>query len=427
MRLPWAKSSGLHAAGGQVEQRAWVGPEITIGDPALAEFMGLAGQNDAGIILTDKSALGFTAYYRAVEIVAGTIGTLPMPTYRDTDELQADGDPKRERVPSFLDNPGGTWLTPFEWKHLVIVHLMTRGNAYLLHIFNAAGSIMALFPIAPGLVVVSWGKVKDAAGNPVGEDRRLYTCNIGGHSIVYTEDDLTHVMGLSLDGLAGLSPIGIMRNAMATGIAGDLAAAKMFANGMLMGGIVTSTESLTPEQADQVKAGLKARIGGANNAGDIAVVNASLTFTPWTMSAEDAQFIESREHQIEEISRMTGVPPFLLGQMSAQTSWGTGIQEQQRGLARYVLNRWTTPIEERLSLLLAAPRFVEFQYKELLKSAPEIEIPLLIQQVESGLITPNEARAIMNLPSIPGQDTLRAPVETLAAPLPIRPPKESQL
>lgn len=420
VRLPWTRSPGAHTPAG-VERRAFVGPEISIGDPALAEFMGLNGQNDAGIILTDRSALGFTAYYRAVEIVAGTIGTLPMPTYRDTDERMPDGSARRERVASFLDSPGGAWLTPFEWKHLVIVHLMTRGNAYLLHIYNMAGAIVGLFPIAPGLVTPRWGQLKDEFGRPVGEHRRLYDCNIDGRSITYTSEDLTHVMGLTLDGVCGESPISLMRNALATGIAGDLAAAKMFSNGLLLGGILSSNEMLTPEQGDQIKAGLKARVGGANNAGDIAVINASLTFSPWTMTGEDAQFLESREHQIEEVARMTGVPPFLLGQMSAQTSWGTGILEQQRGLAKYTLSRWTTPLEERLSMLLASPRFTEFSYKALVEPTPEIEIPLVLAQVNGGLITANEGRGILNLPPIAGGDTLRMPSSTAPAAAPFDP------
>lgn len=399
----------------EVTQRSWVGGNISIGDPALAEFYGLGGYNDAGVNVTEKSALGFTALYRAVEIIAGTIGTLPLKTFKDSTHLQPDGTPERSRTSSFLDDPGAGVLTPFEWKHLIFTHLLLHGNAYLLHVYNAAGAIVGLFPIQPSMVAVRYGTLK---GVPDMAQTRIYEVTVAGMPAVeYTSDDMTHIMGLSLDGIKGLSVIEIMRNPIGTGIAGDKAAAKLFSNGLMLGGIVTSDEDLTPEQADAIKSGLRAKMAGTDNAGGIAIVNASLKFSPWTMNSQDAQFLESREHQVEEISRITGVPAYLLGQVDKQTSWGTGVAEQNRGLARYTLSRWTCALEERLSLLLSNKQFVEFDYAGLIQSAPEIEIPLLIQQVEAGLLTLDEARAIRNLPPL----TVPAPpFVPVVGPVPIK-------
>jgi HK97 family phage portal protein len=424
MQLPWTRARNALALTSGEQARSFVGPDYNLGDPALAEFLGMAGRNDAGVEVTELTTLGFSAYWRAVEVVAGTIGTLPLKTYRDTDVLRPDGTPERQKVTSFLDSPGGTFFSPFQWKHLVITHLMLHGNAYLLHLYNAAGAIIGLFPIQPRLVHVRYGQLKDAAGNPVGPDQRLYEISVSGAAdVIYTEDDLTHVMGLSVDGIVGLSPINVMRNAIGTGIAGDKAAARMFSSGMLLGGIVTSNESLTTEQADEIKSGMKAKMSGTNNAGDIAVINASLTFSPWSMDAESAQFIQARVHQVEEVSRMTGVPPHLLGQTEKQTSWGQGVEEQNRGLARYTLARWTTALEEKLSQLLPQPRFCEFDFAGLLQAAPEVEIPLLIQQIEAGILTVNEARAIRNLPPT----STPAPVlEPILGPVPIKPDPKAE-
>lgn len=387
-------------------QRSVVGPDMYLGDPALASFLGMGALNDAGVAVTESTSLGLTALYRSVEIIAGTIGSLPMKTYRDTGEQMPDGTSERETVSSFLDNPGGDFYTPFEWKHLVMVHLLLHGNAYLLHIYNGAGGIAALFPIHPSMVSVEFDK--DAG-------IRIYKVSSQGiESVVYTDDDITHIMGLSVDGLCGVSPIGMMRNAIGTGIAGDKAAARMFGSGMLLGGLVTPTngEQLTQEQGDAIVSGLKARLTGSNNAADLAFVSASLQFSPWTMNADDAQFIESREHQVTEIARMFGVPKMLLAEDGAST-WGSGIAELNRGLARYTLARWTSCIEERLSRLLPSPRFCEFDFKALLEPSPEIMIPLLIQQVGAGILTKNEARAILNLPPVsdPAADSV-APIGT---------------
>jgi HK97 family phage portal protein len=165
------------------------------------------------------------------------------------------------------------------------------------------------------------------------------------------------------------------------------------------------------DDAKAVVAGLKSKMGGASNAGDLAFVNASLKISPWSMTGEDAQFLESRVHQVEEVARILGIPPHLLGQTEKQTSWGTGVSEQNRGLTRYTLRNYSTPFEQRCSRLLSNPRFVEFEYKGLLQAAPEQEIPLLISQVEAGLLSMDEARAILNLPPLAVEDTPAPPAE----------------
>ncbi|AQT79192.1 hypothetical protein B1R94_07805 [Mycolicibacterium litorale] len=151
---------------------------------------------------------------------------------------------------------------------------------------------------------------------------------------------------------------------------------------------------------------MKAKMAGVDNAGDIAVINRKLKFDKWSMSAEDAQFLQSRAFQIEEIARWFGLMPIHLGQTEKQTSWGTGVAEQNRGLARYNLEGWTTRLQERLTRLLTGSKKCEFDYTAFLQPDPEKEIELLISQVDAGLLTLNEARKIRNQPPVPGGDVL---------------------
>jgi HK97 family phage portal protein len=214
-----------------------------------------------------------------------------------------------------------------------------------------------------------------------------------------------------MDGLKGMSLLGVARQSFGTTIAGDRAAAKMFGNGALIAGLVSTEEDVDEDEAKEIKAGLDRKVGGWENAGEVAFVNRKLKFSPWTMSAEDAQFLQSRQFQIEEIARWTGVPPHLLMQTEKQTSWGTGVAEQNRGLGRFTLLGWTMRFEQRLSRLLGGqsrtPRFAEFDFAGLERPTPEEEIRLLIEQVTAGLLTVNEARRIRNLPPIDGGDVLR--------------------
>jgi HK97 family phage portal protein len=131
------------------------------------------------------------------------------------------------------------------------------------------------------------------------------------------------------------------------------------------------------------------------------------------MTNKDAQFLESRQFQIEEIARWTGVPPHLLMQTEKQTSWGTGVAEQNRGLSRYTLSHWTSRLEQRLSTLLVAAKSVRFDYTEWEKPTPQEHTDLLVKQLDAGIISRNEARASLGLAPMPDGDTLDP-----AAPIP---------
>jgi HK97 family phage portal protein len=378
---PWRKT----------EQRS-----ISIADPVLAEFFGVGSRSYAGVTVSESSALGLSGVWRACALISGTIAALPMRTLRDTQ------DGRRERVTSFLDDPGGPdGPTRFEWVETVYLHMLLHGNAYLAHVFNGGGGLAALAPIHPMAVSPEWEK--DANGKATGRKRFTVTLDDGTRR-VFTQDNMTQVMAMSLDGLRGLSPIATARHSLGTAIAGDRAAARHFGNGAMISGIVTPEEDVTEAEAKVIKEGLQGKISGVDNAGEIAVINRKLKFTPWTMTLEDAQFLQSREFSIEEIARWFGVPPFELMQTSKQTSWGTGVESRQRGMARTVLAPWAIRLEQRLSRLLPKPRFAEFDFAGLERPTPEQEIELLIKQVEAGLITKDEARHIRNLPPLPAAE-----------------------
>lgn len=392
-RLPWRRSTNT---------------SLSISDPVLAEFFGVGQPNFSGVVVGEASALGLSAFYRAGAIISGTIAGLPLRTLRDVDGT-------RTRVNSFLDTPGGPdGPTSFEWKERAAWHIFAHGDAFAAHVFNGAGSIAALALIHPQCVQVGWADV------PGG---KLYTVSItspngGTERREYDATTMTQIMGPSLDGLRGMSVISIARNSLGTAIAGDRAAAKMFSSGSLMSGIITPEEDVTEDEAKVIKDSLNSKVSGWENAASIAVVNRRLKFQSWSISNEDLQFIQSRQFQVQEIARWTGVPGNLLMDPGAVSTWGAGVEVVNRGLSRYTLQGYTSRMEERLSRLLPSPRFVEFDFAGLLQPAPEVEIPLLIQQVDAGLMTPNEARRIRGMDPIDGGDVLRGQAAPAAAPEP---------
>jgi HK97 family phage portal protein len=378
MRWPWQRS-------------------IPISDPVLVALFG-GGPSLAGITVTESTALGVSAFWRAVNLIAGTLATLPMPTFRDGPNGM------RETIPSFLDDPGKLAPgnpTPLEWKERVIAHLVIHGNAFLAHIYNQGGAIIGLHPIHPLAVGVEWEKEN---GKMTG--RKLYRVSLeDGTYRTFTSASLTQIMGLSLDGLRGLSVLTVGRTSIGTTIAGDKAAAGLFGKGPMVSGLVSADEDIDEEEAKEIKRGIDAKVSGIDNAGEIAVINRKLKFTQWSTSNADAQFLESRQFQIEEIARWFGIPPFELMQTEKQTSWGTGIESQQQGLARTVLSPWAQRVEQPLTRLLPRGQSTAFEFAGLERGNPAEEIGLLISQVQAGIMTVPEARAVLNRPPLPEATT----------------------
>lgn len=398
MRLPW--------------RRRPTNATLSISDPGIAMLFG-AGGSDAGVEVSEQSTLGVAAVWRAVSLISGSIAGLPLQTMRSIEPGRT------QQVTSFLDErPGGPMsdLTPFEWTETLLLHELFHGNAYLAHVFNGAGAIIGLVPIHPMAVTPEWQRFE---GRLTGRKIFNVTTPEEGRLKTFTEADMTHIPGLSSDSLRGYSPLWLQRNTFGRSISASRAAARQFSNGAMISGMVTPDEDVEEDEATKIKGMIDRKVSGWENAGAIAVINRKLKFTPWTMTSADAQFLESRAFEVEEIARLFGLLPIHLSQTEKQTSWGTGVAEQNRGLARFTFQPWTKRIEQRVSRILPAPRFVRYDYGEILQPAHEQLIPLVIQQVKAGLMTPNEGRLKLGMDTIEGGDELRAEsAPSSAAPVP---------
>ena len=379
---------------------------MSISDPAVAAYFTPGGLvNLAGVTVGETSALGLSGFYRALSLISGTLASLPFRSYTGDDK-------DRKIVPSVFDNPDGDeGQTPYEWKESAFLHLLLHGNAFALKLRTEAGSLARLPLVHPLSVCIEDPTAEEYRSGklPVGRKWFKVTLNDGTQPRL-DANDIWHVPGLSVDGIRGVSLLTYARLSLGTAIAGDRAAARLFGQGALISGMVTPTDDdLETDDVKEIRRTLDNSVQGHENAGKIAILSRKLNFTPWTMTAADAQFLQSRQFSIEEIARWTGVPPHLLMQTEKQTSWGTGVDEQNRGLSKFVLGHWAQRFEQRASRLLARPRWCEFDFAGLERPNFATEIDLLIKQVQAGLLTVNEARAIRNLPPLP--ETTAKPTE----------------
>jgi HK97 family phage portal protein len=294
-------------------------------------------------------------------------------------------------------------LTPFEWKEIVVSCLMMHGNAYALPIRNRGGSI-ALFQILhPSAVSVEWDEPTDW--------RRRYTIRRTDGTLLHLgPEDILHVMNFSFDGLRGMSVLEVARTSLGTALAGDQGAAQVFSTGALAkGALVPVDDDLNQEEAEFASREINNKVMGWENAGSLPVLTRKLKFEQWSLSMADAQFLESRQFSVEEVARWTGVPPHLLMQTEKQSSWGTGVAEQNRGLSRFTLQNWTSRMEQRFGMWLPRPRRVHFDFAGMDRPVPEVETKLVLDMIRDGLITVNEGRQRLGMDPIPGGDDLKKP------------------
>lgn len=362
-------------------------PFVSIGDNHALELLRYTTPDPAPDV-TERSVLGLPGMYRALQVVGGTIAGLPLR------HMTERGGTRRELPATWVTNPGAVMgRTAFGWKYLTLVHAILWNETIQLIIRGGAGQVVGLEPLHPGAVSVG---VDPATG------ARAYKVRLaGGGERELADDEVLHVVWLTADGVRGTSMLSAARQSLGTSLSAERTAGRVMANGLAKRTLVTPRDSEQLDDSEgQAIADRLADEAGPDNAGKPLWVNKMVQLDPYSMSAEDAQFIEQRQFQIEDVARLTGVPPHLLMQTEKQTSWGTGVHEQNRGLARYTLMPWTTGLQESLTLLTSAGQWAEFDYAQLLQATPEVEVRLLIEQVQAGLLTVDEARAIRNLPPL---------------------------
>lgn len=370
-------------------------------DPAMVEWLRINGMSPSSV--DESSVMGLTAVYRSQAIIAGTIATLPLRVYEGTKS-------NRTEVDSWLsDAPAGPYdLSAFSWMETLVLHLLNHGEAFLKTLTNGGGQRIGAWLVHPlALKKVTW----------IGPLKHFEVSMQDGSTQEFDTGEMNQILGMSTDGTRGLSPLTLLRTAFQTSMAGEHAAGRTFSKGALIAGVVTTAEGedVTEDEGKTIKQSLNDKIMGADHAGEIAFVNRALKFTPWTMTNEDAQFIESRAMQVEEVARIYGLPINLLSVNGAVSNWGTGVAEANLGLQKYVLMPWTSRIESAIKPMLEPGQFAEFDYAGLLQGTPKDEITLLIEQVGAGLMTVDEARAVRNLPPLPKvKAPAFAPVEPAA-------------
>ncbi|MDG9717408.1 phage portal protein [Streptomyces sp. DH24] len=377
---------------GLFERRSVENPAVPLTSDSLVNLLGGAS-GEAGVEVTETSALHMPAVWRAVAVIANVSAALPLHTY-------ADGTKDRTTV-ALLEDPHPE-LTRFELWRLVYVHRLLWGNAYLQKIRNGGGQVVQLWPIRPDRVKVD--REKPSPENPGG--KVFWVKDDQGVRQRRTSREILHLPALGYDGVTGCSPIRAAAEGIGLGLAAEKAAAKLYGSGNMISGVLQTEQRLNRDQAEQLKASWKAKLGGHQSAHDIAVLDSGASFHPVTMPYKDSQFLESRQFQVVEVARMFGVPLFLLMETQKSTSWGTGLEQQAQGFVTWDLApTWLTPTEQRVTKeLLPADQYAKYQLGGLLRGDSSARATFYRAMRDSGAYSANDIRELEDLTPIEGPE-----------------------
>ncbi|QIM48981.1 phage portal protein [Pusillimonas sp. DMV24BSW_D] len=356
--------------------------------------------------MTEASAMRVAAAWRCVNIIGGAVATLPLDLIaRESENVRrpAVGHPLRP-VLTVKPNP---WQTPSEFRRMMQAHLLLRGNAYARKVM-VGRNVVALIPLHPD-------RVQAEQLNSLAMQYKVSGAN--GSTTILAQKDVLHLRGMSLDGVTGMSVLSNMRESLGLALQTEQAGARLFKNGLLAGGVIEHPGKLSAEAAKNLKESLDEKNAGAENAGKWILAEENMKLNPVSLSAEDAQWLGTRDFQRYDIAMFFGVPPHMIGATEKTTSWGSGIESQGIGFVTYTLNDWIKIWEESIKRDLLPEAEWEtidarFNVNGLLRGDAKGRWESYVKALQWGVYSPNEVRAMEDQNPREGGDVYYDPPNT---------------
>lgn len=358
---------------------------MPLSSATLADW--IAPKTLAGVSVSEKRSYGLTAYYRGIALLSSTMAGLPLHVYRN-------GTKARVRQRTVLDSPN-PMQTPFEFWQTQYANACGWGNAYATKVRDANYVVREVWPVHPSKVEVE--QVRPSSTNPAGK-----VFHVDGEG-AFTAEEIFHLPYLSPHGYRGVAPLHLARQVLGVAIAAEETAARFYGSGAMLSGLLRTDQKLTREQADALQERWRSRMGGQDNAGKVAVLDAGANFQSLTIPPADAELLVSRKFGVTEIARLLGIPPHLLGDVEKTSSWGTGVEQQFLGFIQTTLQGWLTLVEQRVTRELlpggwsSGSWYAEYSIEGLLRGDSAARSAFYKTMREIGVYSVNDVRARENL------------------------------
>lgn len=382
-------------------------------------FGDLTGYSTGLQLPTEQTALTVSAIYACVNLLAGAIATLPINVFDRAPDGELSPLPSDDLWWMLNEQMTPRWAAPSGWEFL-IQSLLMHGDGFARIQRNPVGAVVGLEPLHPNRVtVVTDGFKLIYAVEP--DPTVLHAFR--GVQMIVDQDDMLHIPGFGFDGLRSPSPLRReLRMTGAVALAAQDYSARFFANSARPDFALQTDQPLSPETVERLREQINERHQGAAQSHRPMVLTSGLKVQTISLPHDDMQLLETRQFQIEEIARIYGVPPFMIGHNEKTTSWGSGVEAMGIGFVRYSLRRHLNKITHELNrkLFRTARRVVAFDTSDLeradFKTLIEGFRAAIGRAGEPGFITAEEARERIGLSRQPAHGKLNPGTPVTGAP-----------
>lgn len=344
------------------------------------------GTTTSGKTVNERTAMQTTAVYACVRILSETIASLPLHIYKYSDKGKEKAiDHKLYYLIHDEPNPE---MTSFVFRETLMSHLLLYGNAYAQIIRDGRGQVVAIYPLLPDRMRVD----RNTSGD------LYYEYHSDKGVFILGRDDVLHVPGLGFDGLIGFSPIAMAKNAIGMAIATEEYGASFFANGANPGGVLEHPGIV--KDPSKIRDSWNQVYQGSSNAHRIAVLEEGMKFQQIGIPPEQAQFLETRKFQINEIARLFRIPPHMVGDL--EKSSFSNIEQQSLEFVKYTLDPWVIRWEMAMQKALLLPsekkaHFIKFNVDGLLRGDYQSRMAGYSIGRQNGWLSANDIRELENM------------------------------
>ena len=367
-----------------------------------SDFRYLFGPSTSGKHVNEFTAMQTTAVYACVRILSETLAALPLQLYRYTPT-------GKERVymhPLYqiLHDEPNPEMTSFVFRETLMSHLLIWGNAYAQIIRDRLGRVQGLYPLRPDKMTV--------CRNEHGEIYYIYTKTTDENpaikpygQVALRKEEVLHIPGLGFDGLVGYSPIAMAKNAVGMTMACEEYGASFFANGASPSGVLEHPGVL--KDPAKVRDSWNAVYQGSANAHKVAVLEEGMKYQSIGIPPEEAQFLETRKFQLNEIARLYRIPPHMIGDL--EKSSFNNIEQQSMEFVKYTLDPWVIRWEQAMQKALLLPEekkqfFLKFNVNGLMRGDYESRMTGYSIGRQNGWLSANDIREMEDLNPVPDEE-----------------------
>ncbi len=376
--------------------------DSTLKSPADWLYNALAGYRaNSGVSVSESTALKSTAVFACVRIISEALACFPWFLYERTEggKQRAGTHPLYDLLKT-APNPE---ISAYQFKQMIGTHGSTWGNFYAQIEFNNGGYPIGLWPLLPSQMTLS----RDASG----ELSYRYNHTDGPH--YFKQHQIFHIKPLSLNGIIGLSPIRYSREAIGLGLAEEEFGARFFGNGTNLGGTVSTDKTLSDTAYKHLKESIAEKYSGLSKSQLVMILEEGLKFEKFGIPPEDAQFLQSRKFQLEEIARIFRVPLHLLQNLDKATF--SNIEHQSLEFIMYTMAPWISNVEQEADRKLLTPTerkrfYTKFLVESLLRGDIKTRYEAYAIARQWGWLSVNDIRELEDHNRIEGGDEYLSPL-----------------